>query len=254
MKAVYMSLFFLFGTLFGSFYTVVGLRLAREESFLKGRSHCDFCMHPLGVFDLIPIFSYLFLGGRCRYCKEKISPLSFFIEITTGILFMLAYYSFGFGLDLILLLLVISMAMILFASDLTEMIIPDGVLLFFGGCLFLLQIVRVGLAYALIHLATSFFLFFVMYGLMLLGNFLFKKESLGGGDIKMLFVFGLVLDPILGLFSIFLGSLIALPISFLLYLKNKEHIIPFGPFLLVSLLLILFSKITSLDFLTFLGF
>ena len=80
---------------------------------------------------------------------------------------------------------------------------------------------------------------------MLFGNKILKKESLGGGDIKMMFVFGLVLDPLLGVLSIFLGSLIALPVSFLLLLKNKEKVIPFGPFLLIAINLIYFTKVTS---------
>lgn len=254
MQGVYLVLFFVFGTLFGSFFTVVGLRLAREESFMKGRSYCESCHHPLGMLDLIPLLSFVFLKGRCRYCKAKFSPLSFFIELFTGILFMIAYYSFGFSWDFVLMLLVISLAMILFVSDLTYLILPDEVLLFFGILLFLVQMVRVGFLGSLVHVGTGIFLFLLMYGLMLLGNFLFKKESLGGGDIKLLFVFGLVLDPILGVFSIFLGSLIALPISLFLAWKRKDHVIPFGPFLLSALLLILFSKMTSLQLLSFLGF
>ena len=86
---------------------------------------------------------------------------------------------------------------------------------------------------------------------MLAGNFLFKKESLGGGDIKLLFVIGLVLEPLLGVINIFLASLIALPISLLLYRKNKEHVIPFGPFILVAFLIILFSKVTTTDVINF---
>jgi len=84
----------------------------------------------------------------------------------------------------------------------------------------------------------------LMYVIMLLGNKLFKRESLGGGDIKMMFIFGLILDPLLGTLSIFLGSLFALPISFVLLLKNKENVIPFGPFLLLSLAFIYFTKLT----------
>ena len=86
---------------------------------------------------------------------------------------------------------------------------------------------------------------------MLAGNFLFKKESLGGGDVKLLFVIGLVLEPLLGVINIFLASLIALPISLFLYHKNKEHVIPFGPFILVAFLIILFSKVTTTDVINF---
>jgi len=78
---------------------------------------------------------------------------------------------------------------------------------------------------------------------MLAGNFIFKKETLGGGDIKMMFVFGLILSPIMGIISIFLGSLLALPISISLLLRKNQHLIPFGPFLLMSFALIYFMQI-----------
>ena len=116
---------------------------------------------------------------------------------------------------------------------------------------FIVQIFREGIILALVHVATGIFLFLCMYGLMVLGKAIFKKDALGGGDVKLLFIFGLLLDPILGLLTIFLGSFIALPVSLLLLLKNKDHMIPFGPFLLVALLIILFSKITPQDFLSF---
>ena len=89
---------------------------------------------------------------------------------------------------------------------------------------------------------------------MIFGEKVFKKESLGGGDVKLLFVFGLVLEPILGVLSIFIASVIALIPSIYILIKNRDHMIPFGPFLLVSFAFIYFIKITTLDFLKFLGF
>ena len=78
---------------------------------------------------------------------------------------------------------------------------------------------------------------------MLLGNFLFKKETLGGGDIKMMFTFGLVVHPLIGLIVIFVGSLLALPVSLFLLWKKHEKLVPFGPFLLISLTCIYFTDI-----------
>ena len=89
---------------------------------------------------------------------------------------------------------------------------------------------------------------------MLIGNKVLKKESLGGGDIKMMFVFGLILDPLLGTLTIFLGSLFALPMSLLLLFKNKEKVIPFGPFLLFAALFIYFTKMTPTMITEWLGF
>lgn len=247
MEAIYLIFFFLLGLAMGSFFCVVGLRLAKEDDFIKGRSYCDNCHHELEGKDLVPLLSFLFLRGKCRYCKAKISPLSFFIELFTGILYMIAYYSFGFNLNLILVLLAISLTMIIFASDLTYLIIPDGVLVFFGICFLVLEIFIKGPVNGLKMIISATILFLIMYFIMKLGNFLFKKESLGGGDIKLFFVIGLVLEPVLGIFNIFLGSLIALPVSLFLYKKNNEHVIPFGPFLLIAFLIIIFSKITQSD-------
>ena len=80
---------------------------------------------------------------------------------------------------------------------------------------------------------------------MIIGNKTLKKESLGGGDIKMMFVFGLILDPLLGALAIFVGSLIALPTSLILLKKQKERVIPFGPFLLLALTFIYYAQITT---------
>ena len=77
---------------------------------------------------------------------------------------------------------------------------------------------------------------------MIIGNLILKKESLGGGDIKMMFTFGLLLGPVVGLFSIFVSSVIALPVSLLIMYTKKESIIPFGPFLLISLTLLYFTR------------
>ena len=82
-----------------------------------------------------------------------------------------------------------------------------------------------------------------MYLIMLFGNFLFKKETLGGGDIKLMFVIGLVIHPLLSLFVIFFGSLLALPVSLIVLLKTKRNLVPFGPFLLISFTFIYFTKI-----------
>ena len=86
-------------------------------------------------------------------------------------------------------------------------------------------------------------MFSLMYLIMLLGNFLFKKETLGGGDIKLMFVIGLVLHPLLSLFVIFFGSLLALPVSLIILWKTKRNLVPFGPFLLISFAFIYFTKI-----------
>lgn len=254
MKILYLIIFFIFGLFFGSFFTVIGSRLPQKVSFVKGRSHCDKCGHELGFMDMLPVISYLFLKGRCRYCKEKISPLSTYMEIFTGILFALAYYSFGLSLSLFIALGIVAMLIIVTVSDISYLVIPDEVLIFFIGYFIFFEFLDLGLKATFLKIISGVFLFLLMYLIMLAGNKAFKRESMGGGDIKMMFIFGVILHPLLGVISIFLGSCLALPVSLMILIRNKERIVPFGPFLLLALTLLYFTKITPqviLDILKF---
>ncbi len=245
MHFFYLIIFFVLGLFMGSFYTVVGIRAAKRENFVTGHSHCDTCGHTLSLLDMVPVFSYLFLRGRCRYCKAKIVPLSTWMEIFTGILFALSYYVFGLSYELLIALGIVSMLVILSVSDISYMIIPDELLILFAGYFLIVITLQSGVIQALIAILSGFVLFSVMYLVMLFGNFIFKKETLGGGDIKMMFVFGLILSPLVGVISIFLGSLLALPISMVLLMRKHQHLIPFGPFLLISLAFLYFTQITT---------
>ena len=97
-------------------------------------------------------------------------------------------------------------------------------------------------------------MFGVMYLLMLFGNFMFKKESLGGADIKLMFISGLVLGPFLSFCVMFLSSVIALPVALFLYVKNKEKVIPYGPFIVFAIFLIYISQINLEQIISFLQF
>ena len=96
---------------------------------------------------------------------------------------------------------------------------------------------------ALYSILSGLLLFGFMYLVMLIGNFLFKKESLGGGDIKLMFVVGLVLNPFLGLLVIFIASFLALPISLIILWRTKKNLVPFGPFLLTGFMFIYFTRL-----------
>ena len=243
MNVFYLIIFFIFGTLFGSFFTVVGLRLPKHLNFTNTRSHCDSCKHELSLLDMVPILSYVLLKGRCRYCGTKISPTSTYMEIFCGVLFALSYYAFGFSYNLLIALGIVSLLIILSVSDITYFIIPDEVLIFFSGYFIIINTLNHGVRYAIMYIISGALLFSVMYLIMLIGNFLFKKETLGGGDIKLMFVIGLVLHPFFGLILIFIASFIALPVSLLILYKKNQNLVPFGPFLLISFTLIYFTKI-----------
>ncbi|MBP5678302.1 MAG: prepilin peptidase [Bacilli bacterium] len=243
MKFLYIIIFFILGTCMGSFYTVVGLRLPKKEKFLTGRSHCDACGHDLSLLDMVPVLSFLFLRGKCHYCKEKIDSLSTYMEIFTGILYALAYYAFGFSGSFVIALGIISMLVILSVSDIKYYTIPDEIIIFFAGYFTIANTMIEGIIPALLHIGSGLILFAFMYGIMLLGNLIFKKETLGGGDIKLMFDIGLVLNPFLGIVVIFIASFLALPISFLILWKQKQNLVPFGPFLLTGFLFLYFTKI-----------
>ena len=241
---IYYILFFLLGTVMGSFYHVVGTRLSEGGSITNPkRSYCPTCGHILKWYELIPIVSYFIQLGKCRKCQSHIPILYLFLEIASGILYAVSYYSFGISLDLIIALSIVSLLMIVLVSDLNYMIIPDEVTIVLSLIIAITNFFLYGVEGGITRLLSGAAMFLIMYLLMLLGNFIFQKESLGGGDIKLMFVVGLIVHPFLGLFVIFLASFIALPVSLALYFIEKEHIIPFGPFLVASLAFMYFMKI-----------
>lgn len=239
---MFLSLFML-GAIFGSFYYVVAYRIPKGESIIYPPSHCPNCNHRLGALELIPIFSFLLQGGKCKNCKCKISFFYPAFEIVCGLLFGFSYLSYGFSLDLIMVLTFISMIMIVILSDIYYMIISDGVLVFFGSCLFIEMFIINGWYFAVMHLLYGLVSFLIMYMIKLLGDFIFKKESMGGGDIKLMFVFGLMFGWEMAIISIFLASIIGLPISLIFLKKNNEHVLPFGPYLGIAAILIVLLKL-----------
>ncbi len=233
--------FFMIGAIFGSFYYVVAYRIPKGESIVYPPSHCPNCNHRLSPLELIPIFSFLFQRGRCKSCNCKISIFYPLFEILCGLLFGFSYLSYGFDLELIVVLTFVSMIMIIVLSDIYYMIISDGVLIFFSVCLFIELFLIHGWYYSVMHLLYGLISFTVMFLIKLLGDFIFKKESMGGGDIKLMFVFGLMFGWQMSIVSIFLASIIGLPISLLLMKKDDEHILPFGPYLgAAALIIVLF--------------
>lgn len=243
MELYYAITFFIFGTIFGSFYNVVGYRLPKGESIMFPPSHCTNCNHRLGPLELIPIVSFFIQGRKCKSCHQKISWFYSFFEFSCGGLFALSYLIFGLSLDLLIALTFISMLSIIVLSDYEYMIIPDEVLIFFGITLIIEFFFKDGLQATGMHILSGMLAFFTMWGIKKLGDLLFKKESMGGGDIKLMFVFGLVLGYPLAILSIFLGSIIGLPISLIMVSKNSNHEIPFGPFLSIGALVLFLLQI-----------
>ena len=243
---------FLFGIVMGSFYHVVATRLSNDESIVFPGSHCPKCNHFLKWYENIPVVSYLILKGKCSHCHSKI-PISYLIvEVITGLLFMACFHAFGFSLMLLISLIFISSLVIVIVSDIEYMIILDEVLVVSALMIILIYLVGDGWLKMAYHIYNGIGAFVAMYSIKLLGDKVFKKESLGGGDIKLMFLFGLVIGFPMAICTIFLATFIAFPIALIILFSDKENIIPFGPFLSIAAILILVVKIDISDVLNFL--
>lgn len=245
---------FMLGTILGSFYNVVAYRLPKGESIIYPSSHCPNCNHKLRPWELIPIFSFLLQKGKCSSCKKKISWFYPISEIICGLSFVLCYISFGISLELIIALTFTSMLIIVVLSDYYYMIIEDSVLIVFG-LLLLLEIFLInGLDVFLISIKNGLIAFGIMFLLKLFGDLLFGKESMGGGDIKLMLIIGIMIGWDMSIITIFLSAILAFPVSLIILNSKKSHEIPYGPFLSLAALIIYlthFNLEKLLEFLTF---
>lgn len=243
MEMLFIIIFFIIGCVLGSFYNVLGLRVPKNESIVYPNSHCTRCGHDLKWYELIPIISYICLKGKCRNCQEEISKIYPFIEFFTGLFFAISYYLFGFSYSLLISLILISLLVIVIVSDVNYMIIPDSFILIPAILITIIKFVDLGLLQGFVSIGYGFVSFGILYLIMLLGNKIFKKESLGGADIKLFFVVGLVCHPYASMLVLVIACFVALPVSLILLYKNNENIIPFGPFIVLSLVFVFFTKL-----------
>ena len=252
MENLFLFIFFIFGSVMGSFYHVVATRLSNDESIVFPGSHCPKCGHPLKWYENIPIISYLILRGKCSSCHSKI-PISYFIvEVVTGLLFAVCYHSFGLCLDLVIALIFTSSLVIVIVSDIEYMIILDEVLMAATVLILLIYLFGYGVDVTCFYFLSGVGAFLAMYSVKILGDKVFQKESLGGGDIKLMFLFGIVVGFPMSVCAIFLATFIAFPISLIILLSDRENIIPFGPFLSMAAILIMILKLDFYDVINFL--
>ncbi len=240
---------FMLGTILGSFYNVVAYRVTKGESILFPSSHCPKCNHALAPWELIPIFSFLLQRGRCTSCKSKISIFYPIAEILCGYLFLQSYLSFGLSLDLIIALTFVSMIIIVTLSDYYYMVIEDVILIIFGILLLIEIFIIHGYSSFITSIISGLISGIFMLLIKLLGDFIFKKESMGYGDIKLLVIFGIVLQPINSILTIFLSSFIAFPFALITLKSKKNHEIPYGPFLCAAALSLYFTHF-NIDIIT----
>ena len=217
-----MQLVFLFilGIITGSFLNVLALRLPKGES-IWGRSRCDKCHKTLQWYDLVPLLSFVFSLGKCRYCKTPISPSYFFIELATGLLFV--------WFDRILDLIILGALIVIFIADLKYMTVPDIV----AWPAMALVIVLYPENWLGALLAAGFFALFVLVS---------RETWMGWGDVEIAFIMGFMLGFPEVIFALTLAFWLGAIVGVILIIKNKKNLksaIPFGPFLIIATILTL---------------
>lgn len=217
---------FMFGIVIGSFLNVCIYRIPLQEDIVRVRSHCMSCGYKLEWYDLVPLFSYLFLRGRCRKCGAKLSVQYPLIEALNGVLYVVVFYVNGVNVDSLLYCLLTSALLVLSIIDFRTYEIPFGINLF---------ILALGLIHLVLHLddwldwgigflAVSVFLY-ILY-------LLSKGRAIGGGDIKLMAVCGLLL----GWQKILLGFVIGCMLGSVIHLtrmkvSKADRVLAMGPYL-----------------------
>ena len=227
---------FIFGLIIGSFLNCVIWRTYKGESFLLGKSYCPSCKHDLGFWDLFPLFSFIFLKGRCRYCGKKISFQYPLVEIITGIVFSFVFLQVGLTAELFFLMVIMALFIAIFIFDLKHYIIPDS-FVFSGILVSLIWIIYLGIEinYFISAICASLFFFLIW--------FFSKGMAMGFGDVKLAFFLGLVLGYPNIIVGIFLGFLFGAIIGLIMVIFQKKKIkseVPFAPFLLAGSFIAIF--------------
>lgn len=246
---------FIFGLFFGSFLNVLADRLPREET-LSGRSHCESCQHVLAWYDLIPIFSYLSLKGKCRYCHKSFSIEYMIVEILTGVLFLATWiftmYLFSDMILAFIAVAIVSTLWVMFLSDIRYQILPDEmqIMLFIFSAIWHFvywneyinsfelsgygDILHFPLVGAVI----------VMIPILLL-HILTKGRGMGFGDVKLALNMGFLLGTFSGLLALYIafvmGGIIGAYLLITKKLKMKSKI-AFGPFLIIATFVMFFFQ------------
>ncbi len=230
------------GALIGSFLNVCIYRLPRHESIVWPGSHCPSCSRPIAWYDNIPLVSYLFLLGRCRHCEAPIPFRYPLVEALNVLGYVGLLWFFGPGWPAVAYGLLYSALLVVAGTDLSHKIIPN-VVTFPGivvGLISAATILPLGLVNGLIGLLVGGG---VLWVLAWASPYIFGKEGMGGGDIKLLAMIGAFLGWKPALMAImvgsFLGSLVGITLIATRVIKREDYI-PFGPFLVCGAVVALF--------------
>ncbi|GAH20399.1 unnamed protein product [marine sediment metagenome] len=242
-------LIFILGLIVGSFSNVCIYRIPRNESIIYPASHCPKCRSNISPKDNIPLLSYILLKGRCRNCKSKISIQYPVVELLTGLIYLIIYLVYGLSIQTLIYIILSSALIIIAFIDLNEQIVPDvislpGIVIGFILSFFIPYISFINSALGV--LVGGGIILIIGLG----GSVIFKKEAMGGGDVKLAAMIGAFLGWRYIIISLFLGFFLgALAGIFLIMskIKSREDVVPFGPFIVLGSFITLFwgEKIIS---------
>ncbi|HMO52098.1 MAG TPA: prepilin peptidase [Kiritimatiellia bacterium] len=232
------------GLCIGSFLNVCIYRIPLERSIVRPGSFCPACQTPIAWFDNIPVLSYLLLGGRCRHCRARISPRYPLIELLTGILFVAVWNRYGLGPETLVFWVAMGGLVIATFVDLEHMIIPDSVSI--GGMVFGLAVSALvpalhdadGIGAALIASGIGLvFGFGLLWLVAVIGRWVFKKDAMGFGDVKLLGAIGALLGAPAVIYTILVSSLIGTLIGVIMIAiggREWQSRLPYGPYLAIG--------------------
>ncbi len=258
--------FFVFGLMFGSFATALAHRVPMGKNWgVSGakdvnarRSSCPKCNHFLGVLDLMPLFSWIFTGGKCRHCKEPVSVMYPLTELVTALLFVCIFLVFGVSVGAVVVAIAVPFMMVLILIDLKYKILPNQITLLLGviGGVYVVTLLH-GSDDRMSIIQNHLFGFLVfpllIWGVGKVMTFVLKKPSLGFGDVKLFAVCGLWCGfsylPYVLILSGVLGVIFGVCWSFF----KKEDAFPFGPAIIISLFINILMQNLDVELLTLLG-
>ncbi len=240
------------GACYGSFMSVCIWRMPREESIVRPRSHCPSCNKLIPWYCNIPVLSWVFLGGKCAYCKSRISARYLLLELLTAALFVLTVWRFTDSPWMILVMWVVVFGLMLGTFiDIDWYILPDSVTI--GGIVFGLIVSallpaemhgvatwQAGLLKSAVGLAFGFSL---LYLVAVIGKFVYKKEAMGFGDVKLMGALGALFGASSIVFILFVSSLLGSVVGVTLMALKKRDLqgrIPYGPFIAAAALIWIF--------------
>lgn len=223
---------FLYGIVIGSFLNVCIYRIPKQENIVKIRSHCMNCGYQLKWYDLVPLFSYLCLRGRCRSCKQKISVQYPLIELLNGALYCIVFAVYGISVEALLYALLASALITLSVIDFRTYEIPVGINIF----ILALGLIRIATDYT--HWSDYVVGSLLVSGFLYLVHLVTRRRGIGGGDIKLMAASGLLLGWKQILLAFVMGCIIGSVIHIArMKISGQGHVLAFGPYLSIGILI-----------------